>query len=372
MGHQTREEVSTVRDQNNEKPGEGDCIFPSLTDLGIRGDLVAVLAFRQPFGERGVDHVLVFHGGVWQLLIVQTGPRGEAASHSEPTGSTRIESYEDLAALGEVMEQRWGGWWEFLQLARRLDPDAHAAWVPEQIRRLLGPEAPRLESQDLALAGWRAHSLPAPGRALAGWETDALGAMAGHLVSGGWEVGDDAPVPGDVDSTDQVLGALLLRRYGWEAAAVVAVSSEGEIYARLAEPGEIEGPPLRTLTEAEAPQSFEPEDRGGRRSAPVPPEADTTGQPASSFSILELSSAHLPPEVRSGLETGLEGVVVSPCPWGLFVWVPDNPALQGEESAPVPPELLRTQLYARRCGCDWIRFDPHAATEADLAVWGTP
>jgi len=26
----------------------------------------------------------------------------------------------------------------------------------------------------------------------------------------------------------------------------------------------------------------------------------------------------------------------------------------------VPPELLRTQLYARGRGCDWIRFDPYA------------
>src|SRR6266849_10730505 len=37
-----------------------------------------------------------------------------------------------------------------------------------------------------------------------------------------------------------------------------------------------------------------------------------------------------------------------------------NPALRSEELGTVPPELLRTQLYARGRGCDWIRFDPYA------------
>ena len=34
-----------------------------------------------------------------------------------------------------------------------------------------------------------------------------------------------------------------------------------------------------------------------------------------------------------------------------------NPALRSEELGTEPPEL-RTQLYARGRGCDWIRFDP--------------
>lgn len=61
-----------------------------------------------------------------------------------------------------------------------------------------------------------------------------------------------------------------------------------------------------------------------------------------------------------------------PSPWGIFVWVLDNRALQTAELGPVPPELLRTQLYARWRGCGWIRFDAHAGIEADLPVWGTP
>ena len=134
-----------------------------------------------------------------------------------------------------------GGWWEFLQLARRFNPDAHAAWFPEQIRRRLGSEAPRLECKDLALAGWRARSLRRPGGLWrVGRPTRSRPCPATSWLAAGrsatmrrFRATSTAPA--------KVLGGLRLRRCGWEAAAIVQVSSEGEIHARLAEPEEIEG-----------------------------------------------------------------------------------------------------------------------------------
>ena len=98
--------------------------------------------------------------------------------------------------------------------------------------------------------------LGAPGRALPDWQADALGAMAAHLDEQGWEVFHDqikltgaAPAGGLLSTDTQIVGALLARRYGYQAAILVRVDDCGEIYARLAQPGDTPGPPLRPRTD---------------------------------------------------------------------------------------------------------------------------
>ncbi len=99
--------------------------------------------------------------------------------------------------------------------------------------------------------------LGAPGRGLPDWQAHALGAMAAHLDEQGWEVFHDqavkvtgaAPPGGILSAGTEIAGALRARRYGYQAAILVRVDDCGEIYARLAEDGDVTGPALRALTD---------------------------------------------------------------------------------------------------------------------------
>jgi hypothetical protein len=81
--------------------------------------------------------------------------------------------------------------------------------------------------------------------------------MAATLDDEGWEVlhpdvievTSAAPAGGLLSAGTEIAGALLARRYGYEAAILVRVDDCGEIYARLAEDGDTAGPALRALTD---------------------------------------------------------------------------------------------------------------------------
>jgi hypothetical protein len=101
--------------------------------------------------------------------------------------------------------------------------------------------------------------LGAPGRALPDWQAHALGAMAANLEEQGWgvlppdviEVTGAAPTGGLLSTGTELAGALLARRYGYEAAILVRVDDCGEIYARLADDGDTNQSALRALTDAD-------------------------------------------------------------------------------------------------------------------------
>jgi hypothetical protein len=86
----------------------------------------------------------------------------------------------------------------------------------------------------------------APGRALDGWEAHHLGLMATHLTDMGYEILDDQaqldelPDPGPSD--DPVLGALRVRRYGFDTVGIVRVDDVGEVFIRLHHPTDDSSP----------------------------------------------------------------------------------------------------------------------------------
>jgi hypothetical protein len=51
-----------------------------------------------------------------------------------------------------------------------------------------------------------------------------------------------------LSSGTEIAGALIARRFGYEAAILVRVDDGGEVYARLAEDGDTTSPALRALT----------------------------------------------------------------------------------------------------------------------------
>lgn len=101
--------------------------------------------------------------------------------------------------------------------------------------------------------------LGAPGRALPDWQAHALGAMAANLDEQGWDavhdqavtVTDTAEAGGLLSTGTEIAGALLARRYGYEAAIVVRVDDCGEIDARLAHDGDTDRPALRALNDTD-------------------------------------------------------------------------------------------------------------------------
>lgn len=63
------------------------------------------------------------------------------------------------------------------------------------------------------------------------------------------EVTPNAPAGGLLSGGTEIAGALLARRYGYEAAILVRVDDVGEIYPRLAEDGDTTSPARRLLTD---------------------------------------------------------------------------------------------------------------------------
>ncbi len=105
--------------------------------------------------------------------------------------------------------------------------------------------------KDLALYTglFNGEPVPAPGRLLRGWQDEAVDQMAAHMVELGFEVLDERPVVlADVpnDWGDPLLGALRVRRYGWETTGVVRIDSVGEVFIRL-DPAAVVGPLLQPV-----------------------------------------------------------------------------------------------------------------------------
>lgn len=72
------------------------------------------------------------------------------------------------------------------------------------------------------------------------------------------------------------------------------------------------------------------------------------------ISMLDLSTAHLPPQLRTAAESEVVGWYPTLC--GGFLWVPDDPA----DVVTDGPEILAVRTFARAQRCDYILFDRDA------------
>lgn len=84
--------------------------------------------------------------------------------------------------------------------------------------------------------------------------------------------------------------------------------------------------------------------------------------------MLDLDIAHLPLHVYRQLG-GFDGVVAFETDFGLLMWVPADPPAHAADYTGIPAEVLAVQRYARRHGCDYVRFDTDAHRVADLPAW---
>jgi hypothetical protein len=76
--------------------------------------------------------------------------------------------------------------------------------------------------------------------------------MAAHLVELGFEVLEErsAASVSPNDWGDPVLGALRVRRYGWETTGVVRIDEVGEVFIRL-DPDAVAGPLFEPVPDEE-------------------------------------------------------------------------------------------------------------------------
>jgi hypothetical protein len=236
-----------------------------VTDrLNIEGWMVAEANLEHGYAPyTNVDRVFVFRNPTgWATVTIARHERYADDYSDRPTGGQATVTTSQYASLDELAAAveggyRAGGWLQILDAGHEHDPDLYAAWVPEQMRRDLNEAS--IYNKDLAYnpGYFDPAQLGAPGRTLPNWQTHALGAMAATLTDEGWDVFHDqevkvtAPPPagGILSTGTEIAGALRARRYGYEAAILVRVDDCGEIYARLAEAGDVTGPALRAQTD---------------------------------------------------------------------------------------------------------------------------
>ncbi len=174
-----------------------------------------------------------------------------------PIGGKATVSSQEFTTLEELAEEgertyTSGPWVELLDAGAEHDADLYRAWVPERIRRDF--DGASIHRKDLALYTglYSGEAVPAPGRELPGWQDEAVEQMAAHLVELGFAVLDERPGVEDVPHAwgDPLLGALRVRRYGWETTSVVRIDGAGEVFIRL-DPEAVAGPLLRPVPDEE-------------------------------------------------------------------------------------------------------------------------
>src|SRR4051812_5900529 len=91
-------------------------------------------------------------------------------------------------------------------------------------------------------------------------------------------------------------------------------------------------------------------------------DGDRPAEPVIIRQLLNLSTAHLPPDLGSpgGLDT-TPGVIAPATETRFLLWAPDDPDYCAQVTAdPVPDVVLAIQRYARALGCDYVLFDADA------------
>jgi len=226
--------------------------------LLIDGWVVARAELERSWSGRELaDTVWLFRSRTdWTTLAlarcVLYDDKGEPASGNARVDAEVFTGLEQVAAHVEGTYVG-GSWVQLLDAGHDHDEELHRAWVPERISRDLDQAS--IHNSDLAEAvGYLdARSLPAPGRALPDWRNHALEAMAAHVQKLGYDVVGErrGPATDAAEGPNELVGVLLLVRYGHQVLAVVRVDGCGEIYVRLAGGGEVRGASIEAIPEGE-------------------------------------------------------------------------------------------------------------------------
>lgn len=222
--------------------------------LRVEGWLVAEAEMegrrRSGVSFEPADRAWLFRSaGGWRLLTMRRMERYNDCDRPASASTTMsVESFSSLQELGVHVRRSYytSDWVALLDAGHDHDEDLYRAWVPERIRRDF--DGASIHNHDLAeAAGYLdPRALPALGKALPDWRRHALEAMASQLEELGYQAVPCSVVVGaDDSSANEIVGGLRVRAYGHEAGAVVRVDSCGEVYVRLAEPGEVKAPLLQ-------------------------------------------------------------------------------------------------------------------------------
>lgn len=234
----------------------------SVRHLHLEGHLVATADVADTYRHDGDQWSSLFvfrtDDGFTLVTLGRSETYGVSGAVERGIADITVDYPADVRQLEELVSERFrvgsDAWWQILDAGRHHDDELYAAWVPERMRHDLYRAS--LHDRDLALTTgfFNGQALPAQGRAVDGWQRGALEAMADHLENLGWRVQPERPwvaetaeVGGILSEKTEILGALRARRYGWEAPILVRVDDCGEIYARLAEPGDVPNAKLRMI-----------------------------------------------------------------------------------------------------------------------------
>jgi hypothetical protein len=191
----------------------------------------------------------------WTLVTMRRSVRYD--DFDRPTSGRATITTQEFATLKDLAEEvernyTSGAWVELVDAGYEHDAELYRAWVPERIRRDF--DGASIYRKDLALYTGllQGEAVPAPARELKGWQDEAVEQMAGHLVELGFEVLDERPAVTETphDWGDPLLGALRVRRYGWETTGVVRIDAAGEIFIRL-DPDAVAAPLFQPVPDEE-------------------------------------------------------------------------------------------------------------------------
>lgn len=225
--------------------------------LDVDGWEVAQVELERSWSGRELPDKCSLYRSPSTWTLVTANRQVRYGDNDEPkSGRTTIttSTFATLDELAEYVEGAYtsGAWVELLDAGYQNDAELYRAWGPERIRRDF--DASSIFNKDLAryTGLFEGQPVPAPARELPGWENEAVAAMAAHLTGSGFQVLDERPVlHRDDREKDPVLGALRVRRYGWDAVGVVRVDEVGEIFIRVPDASEVHGPLWQPAPEVE-------------------------------------------------------------------------------------------------------------------------
>jgi hypothetical protein len=223
--------------------------------LTCDGRMIATVELADTFGydRDWYDHVFLFkNDNGYELLVIGRQERYNVdGALARAAARIDVTALPSARALEEVVETRWpassSAWWRLLARAQEYDPDLYQLWVPERMKHDL--ELLTVHDRDLATktAYFGGHALEAPGRQNEYWHEEAVASVSARLNEQGWEVGPGPELSEEFESGGipsagtEVVGSLWAARYGHEVPLVVWVDDCGEIYARLADVGDVVG-----------------------------------------------------------------------------------------------------------------------------------
>jgi hypothetical protein len=219
----------------------------------IAGWVVARAELERSWSQGGLlDTVWLFRSSTaWTMASMARGVRYDDGGEPVAGSATVVaEVFSRLDQVAAHVERTYGAgsWVALLDAGHAHDDELYRAWVPERIGRDFDQAS--IHNRDLAEAGGylAARSLPAPGRALPDWRDHALEAMAARVQELGYHLVERRePAAAARGGPNELVGVLVLARYGYQVAAVVRVDGCGEIYVRVANGDEVPGASLEPI-----------------------------------------------------------------------------------------------------------------------------